>query len=74
MDACYALTQAVGIISTFGRIQHNNGYQESLKMSMFEVFYGKKCRVLISWENPVDQITLGPELLKEMEYAIVKIR
>jgi len=27
---------------------YNNGYQESLKMSQFEVLYGKKCRVPIS--------------------------
>jgi hypothetical protein len=48
---------------------YNNGYQESLKMSMFEVLYGRKCRVPISWDSPVDRITLGPELLKEMEQA-----
>jgi hypothetical protein len=53
---------------------YNNGYQESLKMSPFEVLYGRKCRVPISWDNPVDKITLGPELLKEMEQAMIKIR
>ena len=53
---------------------YNNGYQESLKMSPFEVLYGRKCRVPISWDNPVDKITLGPELLKEMEHVMVKIR
>ena len=30
--------------------------------------------VLISWDNPVEKITLGPKLLKEMEHVIVKIR
>jgi hypothetical protein len=43
-------------------------------MSLFEVMDGKKCRVLISWGNLVDKITLGPELLKGIEHAIVKIR
>jgi hypothetical protein len=53
---------------------YNNGYQELLKMSLFEVMCGRRCRVPISWDNPVDKITLGPELLKEMEHTMVKIR
>jgi hypothetical protein len=39
---------------------YNNGYHESLKMIPFEVLYGKKCRVPISWDNPMEKITLGP--------------
>jgi hypothetical protein len=36
-------------------------------MSIFEVLYGGKFKVPISWDNLVDKLTLGPELLKEME-------
>jgi hypothetical protein len=43
---------------------YNNGYQESLKMSPFEALYGRKCNIPINWNNPVDKITLGPDLLK----------
>jgi hypothetical protein len=43
-------------------------------MSMFEVLYGRNFRVPISHDSPVDRIKLGPELLKEMEYSMVKIR
>jgi hypothetical protein len=43
-------------------------------MSMFEVMYDIKCRVPINWDNPMEKITLGPELLKEMEHVMVKIR
>jgi hypothetical protein len=46
---------------------YNNDYQESLKMNPFEALYGRKCRVLMSWENLVDKITLGENLLREME-------
>jgi hypothetical protein len=53
---------------------NNNGYQESLKMIPFEVLYGKKCRVPIIWDSPVDRITLGLELLKEMDQSMIKIR
>jgi hypothetical protein len=45
----------------------NNRYQESLKMSPFEDLYDRKCRVPISWDISVDGITLGPNLLREME-------
>jgi hypothetical protein len=43
-------------------------------MSPFRALYGRKCRVPISWDNPVDRITLGPNLLKEMEQVVIKIR
>jgi hypothetical protein len=53
---------------------YNNDYQGSLKMNLFKALYGRKCRVSIFWDTLVDKITLRPELLKEMEHAIVKIR
>jgi hypothetical protein len=51
---------------------YNNGYQTSLKMSPFEVMYDKKCRTPVSWDNPVDRIILGPDMLKEMETIVQK--
>jgi hypothetical protein len=42
---------------------YNNGYHTSLKMSPFEVMYGRKCRTPVSWDNPVDMITLGLDML-----------
>jgi hypothetical protein len=38
---------------------YNNGYHTSLKMSPFEVMYGRKCRTPVSWDNPIDIIILG---------------
>jgi hypothetical protein len=43
---------------------YNNDYQESLKMSPFEDLYGRQCKILISWSNPVERITIGPNMLK----------
>ena len=53
---------------------YNNGQQASLGMSPYEALYGRRCRTPVTWDNPVNRIVLGPELLKEMEQEVVKIR
>jgi hypothetical protein len=52
----------------------NNGYRASLKMSPFEALYGRKRNTPVSWDNPIDRAVVGPELLREMEEKIVKIK
>jgi hypothetical protein len=52
---------------------YNNGYHDSLKMSMFEAFYGRKCNTPMSWDNPIDIAVFGPYFLKEMEEHMEKI-
>jgi hypothetical protein len=53
---------------------YNNGYQASLKMSPFEALYGRKCNTPVSWDNPADRAVVGPEMLKEMEEQMLKIK
>jgi hypothetical protein len=53
---------------------YNNGYHASLKMIPFEALYGRKCNTLVSWDNLDDRIVVGPELLKEMEDQIIKMK
>jgi hypothetical protein len=53
---------------------YNNVYQASLRISPFEALYGRKCDTPVSWENTIDRVVLGPELLKDMEYQVVKIK
>jgi len=43
---------------------YNNNYPASAKTSPFKIWYGIKCNTLISWSNPVDRLTIGPEMLK----------
>ena len=52
---------------------YNNGYQASAKMSPFEILYGKKCNTPISWDNRVDRVLIGPELLQEMERTVCEV-
>jgi hypothetical protein len=53
---------------------YNNGYQDSLKMNPFEALYGRQRNIPISWNNPVDIITLNLDMLKKMEQKIVQIK
>ena len=53
---------------------YNNGQQSSLGMSPYKALYGRRCRTPVTWDNPVDNIALGPNLLKEMEQEVAKVR
>jgi hypothetical protein len=53
---------------------YNNGYRASLKMNLFEALYGRKCNTLVSWDNPIDIVVIWPNLLKEMEEKMKKIK
>jgi hypothetical protein len=53
---------------------YNNGYQASLKMSPFEALYGRKCNTSLSWDNLANIAVVEPELLKEMEDQMAKIK
>jgi len=53
---------------------YNNGNQASLKMSPFEAQYGRKCNTLVSWDNLVDGVMVGLDMLREMEEQMVKIK
>ena len=51
---------------------YNNGYHASANMSPFEVLYGRECRTLVTWDNPVDRLMLGLDLLKDLEQLVTK--
>ena len=42
-------------------------------MSPYEDLYGRRCRTLVNWDNPVNRVVIGPEFLKEMEQEVAKI-
>eukprot|EP00253_Pinus_taeda_P017231 PITA_17231 len=53
---------------------YNNGYHTLTQMSPFEVLYGRECRTPTSWGGPEDKLRLGPEMLKEMEDMVKRVR
>jgi len=52
----------------------NNSYHESLKMSPFELMYGKRCRIPNNWSIPEDNLMLGPDMLLEMEHVLKQVQ
>jgi hypothetical protein len=56
------------------KFAYNNGYQASLKMSPFEALYGRKCNTPVSWDNPANRAVVAPNLLKEMQEQMLKIK
>eukprot|EP00253_Pinus_taeda_P020647 PITA_20647 len=53
---------------------YNNGYHTLLRISPFEVLYGRKCQTPSSWGGPEDKLRLGPEMLNEMEDMVKRVR
>jgi hypothetical protein len=53
---------------------YNNGYQTSAKLSPFEILYDKKCTTPISWDDLVDRLMVGLEILQEMESMVRKVQ
>jgi hypothetical protein len=53
---------------------YNNSYPASLNMSPFEVLYGRQCNTPVSWINPINRISFGPDMLKEMEQQVTQIK
>eukprot|EP00253_Pinus_taeda_P005788 PITA_05788 len=53
---------------------YNNEYHTFLQMNRFEALYGWKCRTPSSWGGAEDKLRLGPEMLKEMEDMMKRVR
>lgn len=53
---------------------YNNSYHSSLGVAPYEELYGKPYRTPLSWDYLKDQVTIGPDLLREMEEKIFVIK
>jgi hypothetical protein len=53
---------------------YNNSHHSSIGMPPYEALYGRLCRTPLSWDRLEDQVTVGPELIQEMEEQVIQIR
>jgi hypothetical protein len=55
---------------SYVEFSYNNSYQKSLKMSPFEVLYGRKCQTPLFWNEPKENQVFGPEILRQAERQV----
>jgi hypothetical protein len=53
---------------------YNNNYQESLKMTSFEVLYRHRCRTPLNWIEPGEKVIFGPDLVDEAKATVHHIQ
>src|SRR6202522_1632379 len=53
---------------------YNNSYHSSIGMPPYEALYGRPCRTPLSWDRLEDRVTVGLELIQEMEEQVIQIR
>ena len=56
------------------KFAYNNGHHSSIGMPPYEALYGRPCRTPLSWDRIEDRISIGPQLVKEMEQQVTLIR
>jgi hypothetical protein len=55
---------------SYAEFSYNNSYQESLKMALFEMLYGHRCRTLLFWSEAGERKVFGPDILQEAEKQV----
>jgi hypothetical protein len=50
---------------SYAEFDYNNSYQESLKMMLFEMLYGRRCRTPLFWSETGEQRFLVPTFCKK---------
>jgi hypothetical protein len=58
----------------YTEFSYNNSYQKSLKMSPFEVLYGRKGLTPLFWNEPRENQVFRPKILREEERQVQVVR
>jgi hypothetical protein len=58
----------------WAEFSYNNSYQESLKMTPFEVLYGRRCHTPLNWIELGEKVIFGPGLVEEAEATVHRIQ
>jgi hypothetical protein len=58
----------------YAEFSYNNSYQESLKMALFEMLYGRRCQTPLFWNETGEWKVFGPNILQEVEKQVRMVR
>jgi hypothetical protein len=58
----------------YAEFSYNNSYQESLKMTSFEVLYGCRCWNPLFWNETGERKVFRPDILQEAEKQVHMVR
>jgi hypothetical protein len=53
---------------------YNNSYQESLKMTPFEMLYGRRCQTPLFWSEAGEWKVFEPDILQEAKKQVRIVR
>jgi RNA recognition motif-containing protein len=56
----------------WAKFSYNNSYQESLKMSPFEVLYGRRCHT--PWIEPGETVIFKPDIVEEAKTIVHRVQ
>jgi hypothetical protein len=59
---------------SYAEFSYNNSYQESLKMTLFEMLYGRRCQTPLFWSETGEQKVFGPDIMQEAEKQVRMVR
>ncbi|WVZ75466.1 LOW QUALITY PROTEIN: hypothetical protein U9M48_023515, partial [Paspalum notatum var. saurae] len=54
----------------YAEFSYNNNYQASLKKSLFEALYGKRCRTPLFWNQTGEKQVFGPDIIQDAEQQL----
>ena len=53
---------------------YNNSYQYSIRVALFEIFYGRKCHTPVCWDEVGERALTGLKIVQEMMRKLQIIR
>jgi hypothetical protein len=59
---------------SYVEFSHNNSYQESLKMTPFEMLYVRKCLTPLFWSETGEWKVFRPDILQEAKKQVRMVR
>jgi hypothetical protein len=59
---------------SYVEFSYNNSYQESLKMALFKMLYGRRCQTLLFWSDAREQKVFAPDILQEVKKQVRMVR